>query len=149
MHQQEIIYQHGKLSTTYLDILKQLDKRYPQDNINETLHQVAQNFNSPTKEDELGDDNQNEGQDNQESDLHKDLPEKSESQKSDIKDALKIETNDNTALNVQKSTNNQVQIDQVLAKVAYGDDETKQNHLLENPDKGEIYALENPVTHSY
>lgn len=45
--------------------------------------------------------------------------------------------------------NKKIQIDPVLAKVAYGDEELKDSHLLENPDKGEIKPLDDALTHTY
>lgn len=38
----------------------------------------------------------------------------------------------------KKHNQNKIEIDQVLAKVAYGDEELKENHLLENPDTGDF-----------
>lgn len=49
----------------------------------------------------------------------------------------------------KRSVESKVKIDQVLAKVAYGDEELKDNQLLENPDTGDIQPLNNPVTHTY
>lgn len=47
----------------------------------------------------------------------------------------------------KKHNQNKIEIDQVLAKVAYGDEELKENHLLENPDTGDFTW--NAITHTY
>ena len=47
----------------------------------------------------------------------------------------------------KKHNQNKIEIDQVLAKVAYGDEELKENYLLENPDTGDFTW--NAITHTY
>lgn len=55
----------------------------------------------------------------------------------------------NLSQGASREVDSKIQLDSVLAKVVDGNEELKDIHLLENPDKGSIDALNNPVTHTY
>jgi len=62
---------------------------------------------------------------------------------------LPQQVNKESSPNKSRGADSKIQLDQVLAKIVNGDEELKETHLLENPDKGYIDALKDPMTHTY
>jgi hypothetical protein len=167
LHQREILEMQGEAMNEtkdkqllIIDYLTQLSHKYPQENLPVLLKELEQDYkigsndtigindasglksHEQASEDESEDQQQNE--DYEAMQKFQDVEHSFENNHSSSR-----EQQPRNKVDSSRRSTSKVKIDQVLAKVAYGDQEMNDTHLLENPNTGEIEALNDPVTHTY
>lgn len=158
LHQREMIeYQNQFIDQTrdkqlmIIDYLKKLDTKYPKEKVGVLVKQLEQDFEGESDNEQS---EQNYGQESKEENKNDNENYKAIQDYHDVehsyvhnKTSSPSAINKTSGLDENRPNESKVQIDQVLAKIAHNEDDDI--NLLDNPDKGEIEPLKDPVTHTY
>lgn len=166
LHQRELLeYQNSMIhdmkdkQLLVIDYLKQLNTKHPEENLPVLINELEEDYKGDPEEEDYEEGENNQSQRNEQSQPPSDQKEKDYKAMQEFHDVEHSYANNpiniNTGQSPPKTKNkhrrgsNKVELDPVLAKVAHGDEEIKDHHLLDNPDKGDIEPLMDPLTHTY